>query len=349
MSKPPVEVPQGAIRFNTDSQKMEFFAQDQWWEMATDVPNLGGNGCDTTDPTGNSPDQSLGARGVFAGSGPSTATTMDYINIESAGDAIYFCDNATSINYSRQGSSRTRGYIGNDVNQSNVVSTYVFASAGGAVDYGDLTQAAHSGCFVTNQTRAVAFEGMNPSTSVMSYTTMATTGVFYSFGSMKEAVRHIDGFGSPTRGVVPGGWKADPGGNWEGIQYVTIPTTGNAQDFGEVTVSQSLRGYAASSNSIRGVYGGGTLYPGGAQASIEYVTIATKGNGVNFGDLTYSNRQEGGGCASPVRAIFAGGYQSPASDVINYVSIATQGDAVDFGNLTVARACGGASNAHGGL
>ena len=35
--KPPVEVPQGAIRFNTDSQKLEFFAQDQWWEMATDV------------------------------------------------------------------------------------------------------------------------------------------------------------------------------------------------------------------------------------------------------------------------------------------------------------------------
>ena len=35
-TKPPVEVPQGAIRLNTDSQKLEFFAQDQWWEMATD-------------------------------------------------------------------------------------------------------------------------------------------------------------------------------------------------------------------------------------------------------------------------------------------------------------------------
>ena len=33
--KPPVEVPQGAIRVNTDSQKIEFYAQDQWWEMAT--------------------------------------------------------------------------------------------------------------------------------------------------------------------------------------------------------------------------------------------------------------------------------------------------------------------------
>ena len=49
-TKPPVEVPQGAIRLNTDSQKLEFFAQDQWWQMATDVPTLDG-----------------GARGTFSG------------------------------------------------------------------------------------------------------------------------------------------------------------------------------------------------------------------------------------------------------------------------------------------
>ena len=85
------------------------------------------------------------------------------------------------------------------------------------------------------------------------------------------------------------------------------------------------------------------------QAGVEWVTIASKGNGMRFGDLTYSSRQEGGGCASPVRAIFAGGYSPAAVNVINYVSIATEGDAVDFGDLTVARACGGASNAHGGL
>ena len=52
--KPPVEVPQGAIRLNTDSQKLEFYAQDQWWEMATDVPNLG--------KVTNSPDSSGGPR-----------------------------------------------------------------------------------------------------------------------------------------------------------------------------------------------------------------------------------------------------------------------------------------------
>ena len=76
MSKPPSEVPQGAIRFNTDSQKMEFFAQDQWWEMATDFPYLGGNGNASTAPTGNSPDQPLGARALIGGgySGPASVS-----------------------------------------------------------------------------------------------------------------------------------------------------------------------------------------------------------------------------------------------------------------------------------
>ena len=38
-NQPPIEVPQGAIRLNTDSQKLEFFAQDRWYEMATDLPS----------------------------------------------------------------------------------------------------------------------------------------------------------------------------------------------------------------------------------------------------------------------------------------------------------------------
>ena len=56
MSLHPVEVPQGAIRFNTDSQKLEFYAQDQWFEMVIDTPNLG-RGADT----------GAGARGLSAG------------------------------------------------------------------------------------------------------------------------------------------------------------------------------------------------------------------------------------------------------------------------------------------
>ena len=41
-NQPPIGVPQGAIRLNTDSHKLEFYAQDRWYEMATDVPTLDG-------------------------------------------------------------------------------------------------------------------------------------------------------------------------------------------------------------------------------------------------------------------------------------------------------------------
>ena len=43
-NKPPIEVPQGAIRLNTDSQELEFFVQDRWYQMATDSPILDGGG-----------------------------------------------------------------------------------------------------------------------------------------------------------------------------------------------------------------------------------------------------------------------------------------------------------------
>ena len=74
--KPPVEVPQGAIRLNTDSQKLEFYAQDQWWEMATDVPTLEG-----------------GARGTFSGghnASPGYSDVIDYVTIATAGNATDF-------------------------------------------------------------------------------------------------------------------------------------------------------------------------------------------------------------------------------------------------------------------
>ena len=91
--KPPVEVPQGAIRLNTDSQKLEFYAQDQWWEMATDVPTLDG-----------------GARGLFGGGyTPTAVNTIDYITIESAGNAINFGDlTYTDNNVCSSAASRTR-------------------------------------------------------------------------------------------------------------------------------------------------------------------------------------------------------------------------------------------------
>ena len=193
------------------------------------------------------------------------------------------------------------------------------------------------------------FEGINPTTNVISYVTIASTGNAVDFGDMLQGVRHTCAVQSPTRGIVPGGWTNQPNHNTNIIQYITTSTLGNAADFGDVTISESLRGHAAASNAVRGVYGGGIRYPSGVQAGLQYITMSSLGNGTTFGDLLYSARQEGGGCASPTRGVFGGAYSPSALNTINYVQIMTTGDAVDFGDLTVARGTGALSNGHGGL
>ena len=105
-------------------------------------------------------------------------------------------------------------------------------------------------------------------------------------------------------------------------------------------------GTTAASNSIRGLFGSGSS---GTDNQIEYVTIATLGNAVDFGDLTYNAEAAAGG-ASPTRVIFAGGTVSGGKNIIDYVQIMTLGNAIDFGDRTIAKYGGGCvSNGHGGL
>ena len=92
----------------------------------------------------------------------------------------------------------------------------------------------------------------------------------------------------------------------------------------------------ASASSTRGLFSGG--FDGSPRSDvIDYITMASTGNAIDFGNLT-SARTATGNTASPVRALFGGGYTSPtttALDVIDYVTIASTGNAVDFGDLLI--------------
>ena len=127
---------------------------------------------------------------------------------------------------------------------------------------------------------------------------------------------------------------------------MTIATTGNAKDFGDL--SESRFRLSGCSNSTRAVFGGG-ITPSNTQ-TIEFITISTSGNGQDFGDL-YKHNQRGNTASSSTRGIFAGGAQPfSGGNVIQYIAIPTTGNSVDFGDLINGRkAIFGLSNAHGGL
>ena len=136
--------------------------------------------------------------------------------------------------------------------------------------------------------------------------------------------------GTNARGVFGGGYTPTLSNV---IDYVTIATTGNATDFGDLTLTRW--GLSACSSSTRGIFGGGYLAPT-MRNVIDYITIATTGDATDFGDLTITR---GGlaACSSSTRGVFGGGYTPSNSNVIDYITIASIGNATDFGDLTQAR------------
>ena len=82
------------------------------------------------------------------------------------------------------------------------------------------------------------------------------------------------------------GGGTNSGGYNNIIEYITIATTGNSTDFGNLTEGRSSTGQASS--ETRGLFAGGKYTNGGGSVrnTIDYITIATTGNGTDFGDLT---------------------------------------------------------------
>ena len=137
------------------------------------------------------------------------------------------------------------------------------------------------------------------------------------------------------RGLFAGG-RPGPSSpyNTNTIQFIQIQSTGNSQDFGDLTSARDLMGSAAS--SVRGVFAGAGTPD--YLNTIDFVTISTTSNAIDFGDLLAANYTPGA-LASNTRAVWGGG-ATPADsteDTIQFATIASLGNTTDFGNLTVGR------------
>ena len=79
------EIPAGAMRFNSDSQKLEYWNGSAWFQVHTATPNLASAG-----------DREPGVRGLFTGGyasaagSPKTTNKINYVNIASTGNAQEF-------------------------------------------------------------------------------------------------------------------------------------------------------------------------------------------------------------------------------------------------------------------
>ena len=161
-----------------------------------------------------------------------------------------------------------------------------------------------------------------PENSIIDYINIATTGNAITFGTLTTGESSGRKASSTTRGLCAGS---------NGIQYITIPSAGDSQDFGTLNAPGGSSDSGCSS-STRGIFAGGISFgPTTWHNNIDYVTISTTGDAVDFGDLS-EPKTNMAGLSSPTRGVFAGGY-SPNVNTIDYITIASTGDAQDFGDL----------------
>ena len=167
-------------------------------------------------------------------------------------------------------------------------------------------------------------------------------GVVTVFGELASARRGCGGCSSSTRGLIGGGTASNPSPSFtNSMEFITIATTANATDFGDL--NNATRNIGGLSNQTRGLFAGGGDNPALIDV-IDFFTIASTGDATDFGNLTDAKKGISG-VSSPTRGLFGGGYNPSHTDDIDLVTIASAGNATDFGNLTLARAfCGGVSS-----
>jgi len=296
------------------------------------------------------------ARGLFGGGAQPFSTKLnliEFITISTTGNAQDFGDLTVARGSIFGCSSNVRGVFAGGVSPSsdNTIDFVTISTTGNAAGFGDLTTAAHNGSGASNSTRGVfALGNAGAYSNSIDFITIFTGGNGINFGDLTQSRDQGGSCASVTRGLFAGGLiTPTPATNLTNIiDFVTISTTANATDFGDLLQggSNGIRRCGGLSNATRGLFAGGEST--GAQSNIiSFVTMATTGDAQDFGDLSAAVSQADNGASSSVRGVFH--LSSPANTTLHFVTIDTLGNSTDFGDMTSASTVAGMSNGHGGL
>ena len=107
-----------------------------------------------------------------------------------------------------------------------------------------------------------------------------------------------------------------------------IASTGNASDWGDLTVGRRMVSACAANG--RGVHGSGNSL-GNKSNVLDYYVFATSGDAADFGDLT-SSREDTGAASDGVKGVWVVGNDGEVVNTMDYVTIANTGNASDFGD-----------------
>jgi hypothetical protein len=230
-------------------------------------------------------------RGIFAGgTGEGAADDIEYITIATESNGSVF-GKLSAAGVALTGTSNS--IIGIFVDSFTAIKYILIAAFSNAVNFGNLSLLRTGTGALSSSTRGVFAGGelyspAGTASNRIDYVLFASTGNTTTFGNLTVARQLLTGISSSVRGIFAGGYgSAGSGLYYDTMDYITIATTGNAADFGDLTIVRSS--LAGCSNSTRGVFAGGvdsSVY----YNTIEYITLAATPPVVatDFGDLTVS-------------------------------------------------------------
>jgi len=291
------------------------------------------------------PTAEQGGRGLWAGGSDGSYNIIDYVAIGTTGNATDFGDQTQERGSNGATSNGSRAIFGGGYKSPavyDVIDYITIATTGDATDFGDISSTRGQLPACSDGTKGVFWGGSDADgrgkVNSIEYVNIASTGDVTDFGDMNSYRDESGATSNGTRGVVGGGGTgADIAGHvvrTNEMEYITIASTGNSSDFGDLaTAGHMFNG--ACSDLTKGLWAG--HHDGSYSDIIEYVNIASLGNASDFGNLTQA-RQFLGSCSNGTRGVFGGGYHTSGhKNEIDYVIVASLGNATDFGDLTQAR------------
>jgi hypothetical protein len=207
---------------------------------------------------------SSSTRAIWGGGyGPAFTNVIEYVEINTTGNALDFGDLSNDFDagsgYLASFASPTRGVFACGTHPSspagdNVIrsaESITIASKGNSTRFGDLTAKHQRPTGASNGIKGLVFSGRNiPDISEIS---MTSGGVGIHFGNLSEG--DYSGFSAcnAIRAVHGGGEPSPSGGRTNRIEYVTMATGGDSQDFGDLSFAESF--LTATSDSHGGLGG----------------------------------------------------------------------------------------------
>ena len=239
---------------------------------------------------------SSSTRGLSAHSSSTVDNSIEFITIATESNTTDFGDMSGSSTSGATGPNETRAVFWIGTNPStNVIDFATIATTGNTSDFGDMTVGVRHIDTMNSSTKCVIPGGWTSggvNTNTIQFITFATTGNAQDFGDVDYSggIRGSGGISSPTRGVFAGGADSPSSAAVNIIHFVTLASTGNSNDFGDISAAKRIEGGGTSSHT-RGLIAGS--YSPAQINTIEFVTIATTGDAQDFGDLMSSRSQDG--------------------------------------------------------